>query len=162
MNLDNYLQELNEQEVQEDKKIKVVRSFVVEKICKRYEQWLNGHKEYVVAKNLVEKLNYSAKDVKDFSIRIKKCESDKWFFCSGIFLSALVNASQESDFEILTEHLIKNLCYLGLYNKKNILVRGNVGSSSGSNMTAGSLIIMGDAELITGNNLFGGEIIIYG
>jgi|GEM_PF-4647455 len=76
----------------------------------------------------------------------------------GIFLSALVNASKENDFEMPFDNV--KIDYLGYKNKKNIVVHGDVGEYACFKGTAkGRMAIYGSA--ISLDYLDCKELIIY-
>ncbi|MDP2628920.1 MAG: hypothetical protein Q8P15_03420 [Nanoarchaeota archaeon] len=168
--LENYLDNLGEQKFQEENKIVVVHNPVVNKIIEQYEIWLAKERVrfglcidcYNHAKDLIKEIPFSAKDVKDFSFAMKNYEKEYSFGKSAYFLSASVNSSKETDFEIVTYHLNKKLDQLGFVNKKNIKISGDTGNYAGAHMLGGSLIVEGNASHMLGGDLHGGLLIVKG
>ncbi|MBI4919466.1 hypothetical protein HY837_06025 [archaeon] len=161
MELEQYLQEFEEQKVQEEREIVVVRNPTLDLICRRYEQWLDAQLDCDEALCLINELKYTAKDIRDFSISLKKYEARKYFYRTGMFLSALINNCEEEDFEIMAVHLnegIENIC--SNLEKKKVKIIGNV-FVAGTNMRSGVLTILGNAEH-AGIHMTGGKLIIMG
>ncbi len=100
--INDYLKDLGKQEVQEESKILLVNNPILEAICDKFERYLKNAflRPYDTALDSVKDLKYTAKDVKDFSVVFKKYESRAGFDGASIFFSALINHSEENDFEI--------------------------------------------------------------
>jgi formylmethanofuran dehydrogenase subunit C len=81
---------------------------------------------------------------------------------AGIFLSALIEAAEGSDFTIQTDHLKTPPRMLGLCNTKKIVVNGCVGDLLGMNMMEGSITVFGDAKDEVGHSMEGGKITVKG
>ncbi|MBS3068472.1 hypothetical protein J4450_07225 [Candidatus Micrarchaeota archaeon] len=112
---------------------------------------------------LVRQIAYSAKDVELFSIAIAEFQSDPLFSGkAGFFLSALINAGNETDYIIHTEHLEEDICFLGYQNTKNIRITGDAGMWVGMQMVSGTIAIEGNAGFQLGMAMQGGTIIIRG
>ncbi len=168
--LDGYLEGLNEQEVQKEKELVVVKSSILESLGKKFEKFKyntkNNPSEYVfymTCLDLIKELNYTAKEIKDFSMVLKKYEKHKFFSIkAGLFLSALINTSKESGFEIITAHLLK-IDYVGYFNQKKLTVFGNLGDYAGMyGKKGGNLIVQGDVGYCTGQWMHDGKIIVKG
>ncbi len=168
--INDYLNGLEEQSIQEESKILVVRTPVVEEICMRYKSWLDQavnnwdywHQIDTFTSKSIKGLRYSSKDILNFSIYMKEYESHKDFYKSGVFISMLINNSEENDFVIITGHLIKKLFWLGFDNSKNIVVRGSAGDLTGMDMRSNILTITGNVGTRSGLYSRGGEIHICG
>ncbi len=169
MNIENYLQSLDEQKAQEEKQISLVCNPVMDVLCMKFEEFSSKVKDnfsdwtdYHAALKLISGAEYAAEDVKEFSVVLKKYESAKFFEkTSGLFLSALINNSKEEDLEVITEHFYK-INYLGYLNEKNLTVIGNLGNNTGNHCAGGRIKILGSTELFTGYSMDGGELIIEG
>ncbi len=170
----DYLNGLNEQQVQEEQLIQLVNNPIIEEICEFYELWYhqrfpNGKfksvdwtKSHDVLLEMLKDLKVSSDDIRNFSIVLKKYEKQELFWWSGIFISALIEISPNKNFEILTKHFDSDMWYLGYKNKKNITITGNVGAFVADEMQAGILVVKGNAGQFTGFGMSGGEIHVSG
>jgi len=154
---------LEREKEQEIRKIKVYKDKDLESLCKNYEKWLefpdrlayNVNNLYLRAKKLKQKLTSS--QITNFSILLQKYQDHKYFSRSGIFISYLINESEEEKFSIITTGLEKLLNHIGLYNKKNIVINGDVGYGVGSRIKSGEIHVDGDIEELS-NHISGGNI----
>ena len=106
---------------------------------------------------------FSAKDIEVFSIALAGFQDEEHFpYKAGLFLSALINRSEDSEFVIHTSHLSKPVNTLGYRNTKNIAVDGDVGHGVGSRMKDGSITIDGNADNKVGQRMGGGIIAVAG
>jgi len=107
--------------------------------------------------------HYSAKDVEHFSLLLFEFDHEKNFSeKAGIFLTALVENGREEDFVIHTSTLGQLVNHLGKGNTKNILVKGDVGSHTATEMKKGKITIEGDEHGYAGLRMEGGLIEILG
>ncbi len=136
--LENYLNQIKNQEITEESKILVAENPVLDALCKKYEVWLKKFDPFS-DKPLIflDGLEYTSKDVKDFSIMLKKYEDHDRFSESGQFLSFLTNHSYEKTFEIITMHLNKTINWVGAFCGKKIIVTGDLGECTGYCMKEG-------------------------
>ncbi len=181
MSLEGYLQELNEQQIQEEFKIQLVKSPRVNLLCKIYRDIFKivGDYDfderddceqaecwdcYSICVDRVDKVKYSSKDIADFSIRLKEYEYRHNFETfSGLFLSALINKKGlRKEITLFTKHLSKPLYRLGFMNERNLTIIGDVGDFAGIDMTAGTMLIMGGAGDFLGRFAENGEIHVEG
>ncbi len=167
--IDDYLQGLDEQVVQEESKILVVRNPVVDVLLERYKLWMEEsskleflEQDYDFCSNLIKGMNYSAMDVRNFSVLFKVYENSDFFYWSGIFISALINTSKEKDFEIFTAHLSEEISHLGVHNKKNLTIMGDAGDFTGDNQERGRIIVKGSVGSNLGSHSKNGEIYVDG
>ncbi len=166
--IENYLQELGEQEAQEEKTLQGVDNSDLTPIFKRFEKFLvqryrMGEEEdlYDEACESLKGMKYSSKDVTIFSLMLKKYESSSNFvFLAGLFLSALINLSEEQNFEILTSDLIEKIWCMGIKNVKNITVKGCLGDGVGYSMKKGKIVIEGRAGYNLGFQASRGKIYV--
>ncbi len=167
--ISDYLNGLADQKAQEELKIQIVENPSVDLICEKYEKWLaesskasfNNLDIYKCAVKLVKELTYTSKDVKDFSIKMKLYENHPEFICSGFFLAALINESKEENFEIITEHLNKDIYYACYSLKKGtVTIFGNV-CMPVPQMEGGCVIVKGDVEDI-GGRIKKGKLMVEG
>ncbi len=172
--LNDYLEELSEQEVQDVRQIKVVRNPVLDSICDKFDhsreldltpkkaEPLSNYYSSIL--NSLKETNYSSKDIRDFSIFLKEYEllSKLHSVKTGLFLSALINASKEENFEIVISHLNDIINHLGFENKKNVIVIGDAGIFFGAQMREGKLIVKGNAKDFSGAGMYAGEIFVEG
>ena len=188
MSIDEFISGFGEQEEHEEKKIDVIRNPRVEEICRTFEYFLkeehvkreNGifGRESVfnqmnsdsIVINSVKKLaplKLTSQEIRKFSL----CWIDynlrkQGFYRTGLFLDCLIRLSEDSSFEIFTEHLKKEdqdmINSLGYKNHKNIIIRGDVGACLGLEIQEGCINVFGNTGDHTGQNMHGGIILIEG
>lgn len=141
---------------------------------------------YVAAISALNGIQISSKDVERFCVLLIDHQDEKDFNRTvGLFLSALINQSQDTDFTIQTKHLsqtLYNIAYIGYRNTKNIVVEEtslsivNVGEgmlggsihikanavSIGKRMKKGNIIVDGWAWSHVGTAMEGGTILVKG
>lgn len=80
---------------------------------------------------------------------------------SGIFISYLVNEAYPRDeIELRTD---RQIGFLGTYNSgKKWVITGNVGQGTGSEMSAGEILVRGSSDCHLGLRMKGGKIIVEG
>ncbi|MBI4919463.1 hypothetical protein HY837_06010, partial [archaeon] len=135
--IEDYLQDLGEQNVQEEGKIRIVETPALDLLCEQFKKCLNTGRFYEGYLNFLSSINYTAKDIRNLSLVLKKYETHKYFGMSGFLLSALINDCVEENFELVTRHLSKGFSYLGYRNRKNIIVIGDLEDHTGSHMQTG-------------------------
>ena len=110
---------------------------------------------------VIKGLDYTAEDVTRFSLMLGKFQDEKDFKDkAGLFMSALINSSNEDDFTVYTSHL-EEIMFLGFSNSKNIVVMGLAGEYLCCDMKNGTVVVNGDA-LEIGMQMKGGKIVIKG
>lgn len=108
-------------------------------------------------------LSYTAEHVKLFSLEIVEYQGDVNFtHKAGLFLSALIDKAEETDFKIYTQHFPQPPHHLGFSNRKNVKIIGNVGNFLGREMESGTIEVSENAENLVGHFLHGGKIIVKG
>ena len=128
-----------------------------------YDVRERAEKPYIKALELIRNLRYSARDVEQFSIALVQFQKEREFSeKAGIFLSALINNGSDSDYRVHTSHLDKKPSCLGVLNKKNIVIEGDVDYGVGKMMLGGSIIVDGNVGFRTGFLMFGGKLVING
>jgi formylmethanofuran dehydrogenase subunit C len=116
---------------------------------------------YSSAAHMLSGKTISADDVVKFNLALSGLQETPDFkIKAGAFLSALVNHSQDGYFVIETRHIDERLEYLGMKNKKNILVKGSVGDSLGDKMSRGIITVWGECGSFAGSNMLGGRIFV--
>ena len=116
---------------------------------------------YAMAKEIAKKIDYTAEEVKNFSIISVKFQDDKDFDGRiAKFLRAFVEVSKEKDFTIITKYFNKRLSLFGR-TTKNITIEGDVDCIGGC-MSGGRIIVKGNAGDSVGGSMLDGEIIIEG
>jgi hypothetical protein len=109
----------------------------------RKREFIN-HEYYNELLTLVKDLRYSAADVEKFSLALAEFQDEGQFSKkAGLFLSALINNGNDTDYIIHTGHL-KPILWLGYKNSKNITVEGNAGDFVGPRMEGGEIHINGE------------------
>jgi hypothetical protein len=108
-------------------------------------------RDYAGMLEIVGKLEYSAKDIENFSLALVDSQDKKPFSSgkAGVFLSALVDGCKDSEFVIHTGHLAEPIHFLGSRALKNITVEGDVGYAVGDKMEGGEIHIDGDYKGIS-------------
>ncbi len=172
LHLDEYLGCIEKQEQTQTKELIVVGNPAVDELCRMYEawtgkchegRWIITEKSYDLLFKYFKKKCFTSKDIRDFSIVLKRYEPKMYFGESGIFLSALMNTSEETDFELITAHLRRDLSGVGyLLGGKNITVIGNGGNHIGQLMTGGKIVVLGSTGIYTGTASECGEIHVSG
>lgn len=118
---------------------------------------------YPKAVKAIADLEYTAEDVRNFSIVLAEFQGEKNFFLkAGLFLSALINNCQDNEFIVYTYHLKTQLNAIGFLNEKNITVKGDTGVGTGSDMKGGSIMIEGDTDSMLGFCMGSGTIVVKG
>lgn len=118
---------------------------------------------YSKALGFIRGINYSAKDVENFSIALAEFQGPDYFGAkAGYFLSALINNGTENEYVIHTNHLAEKIHLLGFENTKNIVVEGDLGEKTGVRMKGGNILVKGNVEKSLGQWMTGGKIVIDG
>jgi formylmethanofuran dehydrogenase subunit C len=168
------LEDESEQPV--ERKIEVERTPTLEKLTKKFDRqlkrnWGGNFKNQSSAtrhynhalKNLSTgfKHNLSAQDVEQFSILLIQYDDlmsdwrNKISEHAGIYLSAMVTASDDNDFVIHTKQLQTPVDLIGFENTKNVTVNGNAGDHIGCKMKDGKLLVRGNVKSIGNTNAYG-------
>jgi len=159
---------LEREKEQEIRKIKVHKDKDLEALCKNYEKWLEfpDHLEYEFEKlySRAKKLKQkpTSKEITNLSILLPKYQDHKYFDYSGIFISYLINESEEENFSIITTGLERLLNYIGLYNKKDIVINSDAGCGVGYKMQSGEIHVEGDVGDSVGWGMKNGKIYVKG
>jgi hypothetical protein len=115
---------------------------------------------------LLRGLKPSPRTVQRVCIAMREFQGERNFQTrAGVFLSALFNVEEFSGKEALRldlRHLDVPLNYMGLRNRKNLVLIGDVGTDAGHKMESGSILVEGDAGDEAGSDLCGGKLIIHG
>jgi len=106
----------------------------------------------------------SARDIANFCISLPRLKADKndinFEYNAGLFLTSLINISNDPKFELYLEHLEKPLYAIGCRNRKEIIIYGNGGESLGDMMSSGSITVEGSCGDYCGFSMSGGKISI--
>ena len=94
----------------------------------------------LAVESLVE---YSAKEIDEFSKNLSKFENKKNFERSGLFLSALVNMSPDNNITLNIGNIGSKINYIGFRNKKILIINGDCGDFTGLDMNGGELRVNG-------------------
>ncbi len=109
----------------------------------------------------IRELKYSAADIESLSLELINWQGEESFSeKAGLFLSALINTSQEDGFVIHTANL-NRINLIGYCNEKEVIVKGNCNRGVGSEMKGGSIQVDGNAEEI-GSGMECGKITVNG
>ncbi|MBI4918892.1 hypothetical protein HY837_03115 [archaeon] len=161
--LEQYLQSLGQQKQVDEKDLQVTPNPTLDLLCRTFENWLKQGPSCSKAEVMIKELHYTAKDVTDFSVRIKQYEETPGFeINAGEFLSYMINLSPEQDFVVITQHLNKKISRLGTDNNKNITVVGSLGGETAIGMESGRIEVQGNSGRCTGDSMRGGILVIRG
>ncbi len=167
--INDYLNNLSEQTVQEEKDIERVKNPVIDLLVEKFFSLSDQNPHHSLsssfekeASTLVKTLYYTARDIAEFSIVLKKYEDlNNFEVKAGIFLSALINNCNEEKFKIITKLLTKKIDFLGCSNEKKVFIDGDVGIYLG-NHNKGLIIVKGNAGKYLGGWSSGGDILVKG
>ncbi len=161
--LEDYLRSFGKQKEVKDSDIVIAENPKLRLIFQKYEEWMKKDMLlYEHCTELLEGIKCSAEDVRDVVVALKKYEPYKMFEFCGVFLSALVNMSDEDNFSILTTHFEKGVNFLGLNNLKNLTILGNTNNFTGAYMKKGVITVKGNVNNNAGEGLKDGRINIFG
>jgi len=112
--------------------------------------------------HLLEK--YTSRDIEKFSVLLGDYQYKKYFNSRlGLYLSALINNSEEEDFKIHTGYLENPPDWLGYKNNgKKIIVNGSVDDCVGFCMQRGEIIVNGNVGRFAGICMLNGIIRLNG
>ena len=117
---------------------------------------------YEKAAELAAGIECNANDITAFSLTMHENEKEMFFATSaGMVISALINKSEDQDHLIHAEFLTGAIAFVGYRNTKNITIEGKC-NFIGYEMTAGKIIVNGNAMSRIGREMKGGEIHIMG
>jgi hypothetical protein len=112
---------------------------------------------------MIKRLHCTASKVEKFNIALAELQEEAGFRGkAGLFLSALINNSKDTEFVIHTNHLAESIEHLGCMNTKNIRVNGDAGYDIGRSMKSGIIIVKGNANYGVGVLMEGGTITVEG
>jgi formylmethanofuran dehydrogenase subunit C len=158
----------NPEEEKASSKAEVRESEAVKQMKAAWKAWKYDPDDFIrdnyrATLMIVKNLQYSAKDVEEFSLVLEEFQYEEGFSNkAGLFLSALINNGNESDYLIHTQHLKMPPGNLGYKNEKNIIVNGDVGYFVGISMKGGSITVKGNAGGAVGSHMKNGSITVEG
>jgi formylmethanofuran dehydrogenase subunit C len=155
------------EEEKASRKAEVQESEAVRQMKVAWKAWrysdISSYQDYRAILPIINNLQYTAKDVEGFSIALVEFQDeDNFSVKAGLFLSAVINSGNDSNYEIHTQHLKMPPDVLGYNNEKNIVVNGDVGYMVGGEMRGGSITVNGDAGSSVGEWMNGGNIVVNG
>jgi formylmethanofuran dehydrogenase subunit C len=119
-------------------------------------------KEYDKVHTLLEGLGISAEDIELFSVALTDFLDEKRFPAkAGLFLSAMINLSKDEPIALDVTHIPVKLRFLGIKNRKDVIVTGDLGEYSFERMEGGSVVVHGSTKR-AGHGLKGGSLTIHG
>ncbi len=132
-----------------------------------YSPQLLSNDNYYRKEHTTDEKLYTPEEITSFCILAENLQSDIKFHMFGNVLSALVKYHQNrtkytNEYTIITNHLQRDLCYLGYENTSNIRVMGNVGANPFMKMKSGNVYIEGDAQRNFAEKISGGNLILNG
>jgi glutamate synthase domain-containing protein 3 len=157
-----------EEKQPEDLRIKVEKSERLEQIVRDFEEVLKvvhqPNKFYEDESNKIIKLikiKSTANEISEFLILLNNYQDDiNYQFCSGHYLSALINKSKEKEILINTRHLEKIPDAIGYKNNGKIIhFDGFAGHNLGKSMINGEIYANNAGDSL-GSNMQGGKIYV--
>jgi hypothetical protein len=154
-----------EKKEQEDLRIKVEKSERLEQIVRGFENALkvneNSIEKYYNEILRLVQITPTSKEILGFSILMSDYQDNMNFKRnSGLYLSSLINKSDEKEFTINTRHLEKLPNFLGNYNDGKIIkINGDAGDFMGHFMQGGKFYAE-NANYFLGSEMRGGTIYI--
>jgi len=160
-------------------KPKVIRNETLDLIIEKYKEGLENYGLYLKGKLKIKipsdeyscyyitkssaPSKTSSDNITEFSLLLGEYENKKYFKdFIGCYLSALINSSDNKDFKIFTNYLLKTIDHIGYENAKNIDVNGNAGNWVGGYMKDGKITVTGNAGDWIGEEMKDGKITING
>lgn len=130
--------------------------------------WVVEHsrvvKAYAAAVERLGNLKFDQGDIEAFCAKLDSSNSIPYLIPgpAGLFVSALVNVSQESHIRLRLENFQRTLHFLGygLAGGKILMIHGDVGDFSGAGLSGGRLVIQGSAGNWCGAGMMNGEILV--
>ena len=130
--------------------------------------WLVEHsrvvKAYSAAVKSIQELNYDQDDIEEFCDELDSSNKISYMISgpAGIYLSALINQSQEDRIVLRLKDYQKTFHFIGyrLPDTKTLLLQGNVGDFTGANLNGGRLVVEGTAGNWCGAGMIKGEILV--
>jgi hypothetical protein len=148
-------------EVQSDSKLEEITKYFKEALANRGPQ--NATIEKIYESISQNKMKYCSKDIEEFLVILGKYQDLNYFqSISGLFLSSLINQSEDKDFILHTGSLSDKIYDLGYKNTKNLMIKGDIKSCLGRRMKEGKIIIEGNCGTYSGQFMTGGSIEITG
>jgi len=159
----------NENESPRERKFKIVRNSRLSRLINNFEDFFSHElsfnetvdNEYSEVEKYCLK-NCTSSEINEFLLLLPTYQ-DMNRFCvkSGLYLSALINNSQNENIEISTTHLSVYPRFLGCFNEgKNIKINGNVDWCVGYKMIEGRMTISGNTGDLAGYEMLGGHIVV--
>jgi formylmethanofuran dehydrogenase subunit C len=130
--------------------------------------WLVEHsrvvKAYSAAVKSIQELKYDQDDIEEFCDELDSSNKISYMISgpAGIYLSALINQSQEDRIVLRLKDYQKTFHFIGyrLPDTKTLLLQGNVGDFTGANLNGGRLVVEGAAGNWCGAGMIKGEILV--
>ena len=154
--------ELMNEEIK-NRELKINKSLVsgLDEIVRVYEIFLKNTDYLKEIKEIV----YTIKNIEDFCHELKKYQNEKNFYCTGFYISKLINNIIKNDEEIILDltELEKEITDIGRGLKRGrVVIKGYAGEHIGNSMEGGDIVIYGNVGHRLGRNMKGGEITING
>jgi formylmethanofuran dehydrogenase subunit C len=158
-----------EEKEPKQRKIEIKKSERLEQIVKGFEEALkidinklpNFYQTYICPYNVISdfiQITPTSKEITEFSILLNDYPDKITEYHSGLYLSALINKSDEQEILINIRHLEIPPHFIGFKNNGKIIkIIGDLGDSLGKNMIAGK-IYAEKAEDYVGYSMQGGTI----
>jgi len=128
-----------------------------------YLAWEGYYRSVIYALDFPKSRDYSPKDVEKFCLLLSEFQNERDFTAkAGLFLSALINNRNSTEYVLHTSHFPEPLCCIGYRNKKRIMVNGDVGDFVGNYMEGGMIVVEGNADKWAGSDMKDGIIKIKG
>ncbi len=128
--------------------------------------WIVEHsrvvKAYGIAVEKLRRLKFEQEDIEAFCVELDRSNSIPFLIPgpAGLYVSALVNLSQEAHIQLRLEDFQRPLHFLGygLTEGKTLTIHGDVGDFTGAGLAGGRLVIEGSTGNWCGAGMLSGEI----
>ena len=125
-----------------------------------WDDQISSDDEYAGVLRAVEGLNFSAREIEEFSKALGALQNEEDFGGkAGLLLSALINSGKDRDYTIHTRKLPYIHC-IGYRNCKDLTVVGRAGDYACRQMQGGTVVIRGNAGEQLGHRMKAGTIIV--
>ena len=184
-----------EDEQPKDRSAQVTRSPALDEMVRNFDEFLRSMErmwpayidsdweERYMGNIIPTSKEPSAANITAFAIELARFQGSAYFNrAGGLYISSLINNSNDTNFTLTTNHLEKKLSHLGFLNSGKTIevigvlegycgrkmtagllrVRGSVTGYLGQEMSGGTIEIEGNAGNLTGENMSGGKIIVKG
>jgi hypothetical protein len=132
--------------------------------------WLVEHsrlvKTYEQVSKTIESLQYDQDDIEDFCLELDNSDKIPYMISgpAGIYISALINNSQETNIVLNLQDYQRTFHFLGyrLPEGKELILKGDIGDFIGAGIAGGRLVVEGSTRNWLGAGMTKGRILVSG